>query len=298
MEYQLFQESFTAEGMTHLKSAISLALQEDGPDLTAQGIFSSHENIRATIWAKQDSLVTALPFIPIILQVHEELGGNKCSWQALVQEGSFVHCKTALASLAGPAADILKLERIILNFMTHLSGISNVTRSYVQALEGTNVRLLDTRKTIPGLRWPAKYAVRVGGGHNHRRNLTEMLMLKDNHIDACGSIIKAVQSLRAVYNPCPPIEVECRNLTDVLMAVEAKAERIMLDNMDIPTLKLCLPHIPSTQEAEISGNVCLENIRSLALAGGVSRRADFISVGRLTHSAKAADFSMLINTEQ
>ncbi len=294
MEYQLFQESFTAEGLEHLKSAITLALQEDGPDLTAQGIFAQSDNIKATIWAKQDSLVTALPFIPIIFEVHKDLGGGSCTLQALVAEASFVTNGTALAHVEGPAKDILKLERIILNFMTHLSGISNITHKYVQALEGTGVKLLDTRKTLPGLRWPEKYAVRVGGGYNHRRNLTEMLMLKDNHIDAAGSIVEAVKKLRDCYNPCPPIEVECRNLEDVCAAVEAKAERIMLDNMDVPTLKTCLPHIPPSFEAEISGNVCLENIRELALADGVSRRADFISVGRLTHSAPAADFSMRI----
>ncbi len=295
MTYQLFKESFSAEGLEHLKRAIILALQEDGPDLTAQGIFAKSVNIHATIWSKQDSMVAALPIIPIIFNVHASLGGELCTWQALVEEGSFVKDETAIAHLEGPAKDILKLERIVLNFMTHLSGIANLTRQYVQALDGTGVKLLDTRKTLPGLRWPEKYAVRVGGGYNHRRNLTEMLMLKDNHIDAAGSIVQAVQMLRDCYNPCPPIEVECRNLSDVLLAVEAKAERIMLDNMDIEKLKQCLPHIPNTQEAEISGNVRLENIRALALADGVSRRADFISVGRLTHSAPAADFSLRIS---
>ncbi len=295
MPYTLFQESFTTEGMDYLKAAICLALDEDGPDLTAKGIFTASQNIQATIWSKQDSLVAALPLIPIIFQMHQELGGNLCTWQALVDEGSFVHNETALVNLGGPAVDILKLERVILNFMSHLSGIANLTNSYVQALEGTGVKLLDTRKTLPALRWPEKYAVRVGGGFNHRRNLKEMLMLKDNHIDAAGSIVNAVKALRKSYNPCPPIEVECRNLKDVLEAVQSKAERIMLDNMDISTLKVCLEHIPLNQEAEISGNVCLENIRDLALADGVSRRADFISVGRLTHSAKASDFSMRLS---
>ncbi len=295
MEYTLFRESFTTEGMGHLKSAILLSLQEDGPDLTAQGIFATNKIIHATIWSKQDTLVTALPLIPVIFDVHKQCGGNACSWQALVEEGSFAKNETAIAKIAGPACDVLKLERIILNFMTHLSGVSNLTNQYVKALAGTNVRLLDTRKTLPALRWPEKYAVRVGGGYNHRRNLTEMLMLKDNHIDAAGSIVQAVQKLRACYNPCPPIEVECRNMQDVKDAVEAQAERIMLDNMNIINLKACLPLIPLSQEAEISGNVCLENIRDLALADGVSRRADFISVGRLTHSAKAADFSLRLD---
>ncbi len=294
MPYTLFQENFTLEGMQHLKSAIILALQEDGPDLTAQGIFPPSQNIKATIWSKQDSLVTALPLIPIIFQVHQELGGSLCTWQALVQEGSFVTNETAIAHLEGPAIDILKLERVILNFITHLSGISNLTQKFVKALEGTGVKLLDTRKTMPGLRWPEKYAVRIGGGYNHRFNLTQMLMLKDNHIDTAGSILKAVQTLRSTYNPCPPIEVECRNLQDVQEAVQAEPDRIMLDNMNIPTLKQCLPLIPTKLEAEISGNVHLDNIRELALADGVGRRANYISVGRITHSAKTADFSLRI----
>ncbi len=295
MSYTIFQESFTLEGMQYLKSVIGLSLQEDGPDLTAIGIFEPTQTISATIWSKQDSLVTSLPFIPIILQVYTDLGGGNCCWNALVDEGSFVKNKTAVVQIEGAAIDILKLERVILNFMTHLSGIANLTAQYVKALEGTGVKLLDTRKTLPGLRWPEKYAVRIGGGYNHRHNLAEILMLKDNHIDAAGSIDKAVKKLRQKYDPCPPIEVECRSLDDVKAAVEAKAERIMLDNMDVTALKICLPCIPNTQEAEISGNVCLENIRELALADGVSRRADFISVGRLTHSSTAADFSMRVD---
>ncbi len=295
MNNRIFEQTITPEGLVFIKSAIKLALEEDGPDLTAQGIFTQDKIIKATIWSKQDSFVTALPFIPIIFEVHEKLSGNACTFEPLVQEGSFVSNETALVTIKGPAPDVLKLERVILNFMTHLSGIANLTNKYVMALEGTGVKLLDTRKTLPCLRWPEKYAVRIGGGYNHRRNLTEMLMLKDNHIDAAGSIIKAVQKLRACYVPCPPIEVECRNLEDVKLAVEAGAERIMLDNMNIPQLKLCLAHIPQNIEAEISGGVSLENIRELALADGAERRADFISVGRLTHSAPSADFSMRLN---
>ncbi len=301
MTYTLFQNSFTPEGLTWLKKAIVLALNEDGPDLTAQGIFTPQQSIKAYIRAKEDSLVTGLPLIPLIHTLYEQeahkihdnmVSKPSFSWQALVDEGSFVTAGTDIASLCGSVIDLLKLERVILNFLCHLSGISNTVRLYVQALEGTNVRLLDTRKTHPALRWPEKYAVLVGGGHNHRRNLTEMLMLKDNHIDAAGSISQAVQALRTRYSPCPPIEVECRKREEVIEAVAAKADRIMLDNMDVSALAENLPYIPLHIEAEISGGVCLENIRALALAAGTTRRADFISVGRLTHSAKAADFSM------
>ncbi len=294
MPCALFKESFTEEGTEHLKNCILVALQEDGPDLTAEGIFSATDTIRAHIIAKEDTLVTALSFIPLIFQVHMQEGGAHCFWQPCVAEGAFVTNGTEIVRLHGPAADLLKLERVILNFISHLSGISNLTQKYVQQLDGTGVKLLDTRKTLPGLRWPEKYAVRVGGGYNHRRNLTEMLMLKDNHIDAAGSIAKAVTMLRQKYSPCPPIEVECRHASEVQEAVMAKAERIMLDNMDVSTLTQCLPLIPEYIETEISGGVTLENIRELALAGNNLRRADFISVGRITHSASSADFSMKI----
>jgi nicotinate-nucleotide pyrophosphorylase (carboxylating) len=184
-----------------------------------------------------------------------------------------------------------------LNFLSHLSGIAHLTRRYVTELEGTGAALLDTRKTLPGLRWPDKYAVLVGGGRNHRRNLSEMLMLKDNHIDAAGSIREAVAMLRAAYGAdCPPIEVECRNLAELREALDSGVKRVMLDNMDIPALSAALPLIPPQVEAEISGGVTLENIRVLALAS--PRRPDFISVGRITHSAPAADFSMRIHKEK
>ena len=290
MDCPLFQEYFAQGGQEYLRQAIALALEEDGPDLTAEGVFAPQASVRARIVAKEDSLVAGLPLIPLILEVYAEQGGDRGHWQPCVVEGARVPSGTEVARLHGPTVTVLKTERVILNFVTHLSGIANLTRIYVDALEGTGVRLLDTRKTLPGLRWPEKYAVRVGGGVNHRRNLTEMLMLKDNHIDAAGSITAAVRTLRAAYSPCPPIEVECRNEAEVREAVSAGADRVMLDNMDVAGLAHCLPLIPVQTEAEISGGVTLENIRSLALAS--PRRADFISVGRLTHSAPAADFSM------
>lgn len=289
----LFQEYFSGQGLEHLKAAIALALEEDGPDLTAEGIFAPnapHFMVRAHIVAKEDTLVAGLPLTPLIMMAYAEQGGDLAHWQPCVAEGTYVPCGTEIARLHGPVVTLLKIERIILNFICHLSGIANLTKTYVDRLEGTGVRLLDTRKTLPGLRWPEKYAVRVGGGYNHRRNLTEMLMLKDNHIDAAGSITAAVHKLRATYAPCPPIEVECRNDAEVREAISAAADRIMLDNMDVSQLAAALPLIPQHIEAEISGGVTLNNIRELALAG--TRRADFISVGRLTHSAPAADFSM------
>ena len=204
---------------------------------------------------------------------------------------------TVAVTLEGGARLLLRAERVILNFICHLSGIANLVKRYVDALDGTGVRLLDTSKTLPGLRYPEKYAVLVGGGCNHRKNLGEMLMLKDNHIDAAGGIAPAVAMLRGAYDPVPPIEVECRTEDEVRQAVECGVTRIMLDNMldngGPGVMQQALSLVPESIEVEISGGVTLENIRMIAQTGA-SRKADFISVGRLTHSAPAADFSMRI----
>lgn len=267
---------------------IRMALEEDGPDLTSLGIFPAEEESFAYIVAKQRTLVVGLPLISLVLAV---TGMSPDSWHAEVKEGALVENGTVVARLHGRTVQLLKAERIILNLMTHLSGVADLTREYVQRLEGTGVRLLDTRKTLPGHRYLEKYAVRVAGGCNHRMNLGDMLMIKDNHIDAAGSITLAVQALRDRYRPCPPIEVECRDAAEVAEAVKSRPERILLDNMGPALLAEVLPLIPRDIEAEISGGVTLETIRGLAESCR-ERPADFISVGRITHSAPSADFSM------
>lgn len=286
-----FAEYFRGDAREHLLSLLRLALAEDGPDLTSEGIFSSDDRIRAIIIAKERTLVAGLPVIPLVLNLcaarPDQLSYN---WQAFVKEGDEVSKGTTVAQIVGTAPQVLRAERIILNMVCRMSGIANLTREYVQALEGTGVRLLDTRKTLPGSRYPDKYAVRVGGGENHRMNLSEMLMIKDNHVDAAGSITAAVNALRQKYTPCPPIEVECRTAAEVSEAVHCAVERIMLDNMTPEMLDSALALVPAHIETEISGGVTLESIRKLA-AGGL-RHPTFISVGRITHSAPVADFSM------
>jgi nicotinate-nucleotide pyrophosphorylase (carboxylating) len=284
---------FTAEARVFLDAALDLALAEDGADLTSQGIFPPNTQVHARIVSKETSLVAGLPLIPLIMK-RCEFSPTAWQWRAFAAEGELVAPGRELVHIEGSAHGLLKAERVMLNFLSHLSGIANLTRRYVKELEGTGTKVLDTRKTLPCLRWPDKYAVLVGGGHNHRRNLSEMLMIKDNHIDAAGSIREAVAMLRSVYGvACPPIEVECRDLMELREALDSGVERVMLDNMDIPALAAALPLIPPQVEAEISGGVTLENIRAMALAS--PRRPDFISVGRITHSAPAADFSMCIS---
>ena len=285
---QTWSAFFSPKGERFLKENIALALEEDGKELTARGIFSEKSMLTAFIRAKEETYVVGLPLIAYVFQAMSQ----PFSWKAHVREGALVQNKTVVATIQAKAIALLKAERVILNYICHLSGIANLTARYVHELKGTGVELLDTRKTTPGLRWPEKYAIQVGGAKNHRKDLEEMLMLKDNHIDAVGSITKACARLRACYQNCPPIEVECRTLTHVDEAVAANVSRIMLDNMSLDLLKKALPRIPATIEAEVSGGVTLETIRSIALVS--PRRPDFISVGRLTHSARAADFSMLL----
>ncbi len=289
MNIEKFSNFFQGEALTLLNESIDLALREDGPDLTSEGVFPERHRLSAKIIAKQDTLVAGLPLIPLVMK---RCGRGDWSWQAFADDGDLVADRTVVATIEAQAARLLKAERIILNFITHMSGIANLTRTYVQQLEGTGTRLLDTRKTLPCLRYPEKYAVLVGGGLNHRMNLREMLMLKDNHVDLAGGISPAVATLRARYSPCPPIEVECRTLAEVQEAVACRVDRIMLDNMTIEAMCEALEAIPADIETEVSGGVTLETIRPLASAS--PKGPDFISVGRLTHSAPVADFSMLV----
>lgn len=279
----IFNKFFQAESRMFLIAGIKIALAEDGPDLTSTALFSESDRAQAQIIAKQDTIVAGLPIIPLVL----EMTGTGCTHMLNVDDGDRVSSGTMLAAVEGPAALLLKAERVILNYLCHLSGIAEHTGKYVAALEDSETYLLDSRKTLPGLRYPEKYAVLMGGGMNHRKNLTEMLMLKDNHIDRAGSIREAVRVLRASYDPCPPVEVECRNMNEVLQAVEAEADRIMLDNMAPSQIREALPMIPDSIETEISGGVTLENIAEYGALG-----ADYISVGRLTHSAPSSDISM------
>ena len=292
-----FSEYFQGEARTHLLSILELSLAEDGQDLTTEGVFSPGDRLQAIIVAKEQTIIAGLPVIPLVMDLcathPEELS---YTWQSLAKEGQEVAKGSIVARISGPARQVLRAERVILNFVSHLCGIANLTRRYAEKLEGTGVRLLDTRKTMPGLRYPDKYAVLCGGGHNHRRNLAEMLMLKDNHIDAAGSMTKAVELLRRRYTPCPPIEVECRNHDEISEAVACKVDRIMLDNMTPDMLPEALEMIPSSIETEISGGVSLDTIRAYATVSTV-RKPDFISVGRITHSAVTADLSMRIAKE-
>jgi nicotinate-nucleotide pyrophosphorylase (carboxylating) len=286
-----FETFFQGQALDFLIRAIDLALEEDGPDLTSLAIFAPDDRLAARIVAKEDTLVAGLPIAAHIL---DRMGENdRCRLEFLARDGERVPDRTVVATLVGPAVTVLKSERIILNFLCHLSGIANRVALAVTALAGSKTRLLDTRKTLPGLRYPEKYAVLVGGGHNHRKNLAEMLMLKDNHIDRAGGIPQAMVALRKTYqksmDTMPPVEIECRTLDEVGQAVAERPSRIMLDNMGLETMRQALAIIPAGIETEVSGGVDQDALAAIAALG-----PDFVSVGRITHSAKSADFSMLL----
>ena len=292
MQQNLFERFFTGPAREFLLRGLDLALAEDGRDLSSLAVFSPDDRARAVIVAKQDAVLAGGPLIELILERCPGTGGREVGLP--FADGRLVAPGTVVAEISAPTLALLKAERVILNYITHLSGIASLTRRYVLAMGETQTRLLDTRKTLPGLRYPEKYAVLAGGGVNHRLSLEDMLMFKDTHIDRAGGIAKAVQALRQGSNADTlgiiPLEIECRDPAEVEQAVALRPGRIMLDNMDADGIRKALAVIPHGIETEISGGVTLENIGALARLG-----ADFISVGRITHSAPAADFSMRIS---
>ena len=207
--------------------------------------------------------------------------------EATVADGDEVHTGQHLATVKGDARILLSGERVALNYLQRMSGIATYTRHMVRALEGTKTKLVDTRKTTPGMRVFEKAAVLAGGGFNHRYNLSTAVMLKDNHIDAAGGVAKAIQMARAHASFTCTVEIECENLDMVREAADAGADIIMLDNMDHDAMAKAIKVIDGRAKVEASGNVDAQNIRALADLG-----VDFISSGALTHSAPILDLSL------
>ncbi|MEZ4757008.1 MAG: carboxylating nicotinate-nucleotide diphosphorylase [Flavobacteriales bacterium] len=211
--------------------------------------------------------------------------------RVFLQDGARVKPGDVAFTINGPSRSILTIERLVLNFMQRMSGIATLTARYVAAVEGTGCRVLDTRKTTPGLRAVEKWAVRIGGGHNHRQGLYDMIMIKDNHADLCGGIPQAIAAARkylAANGMSLPIEVETRDLKEVeQVLVTGGVQRIMLDNFTPDLLKAAVKRIGGQVETEASGGITLETIRDYAATG-----VDMISVGALTHSATSLDLSL------
>lgn len=262
---------------------IDSALAEDiGPgDITCQAVIPNNLRFSGVMAAREKMVVAGLPFaVTVFGKVSPEI---KITLEA--EEGSLLLPGAVLARLQGPAGALLTAERTALNLVQHLSGIATLTRHYVDEIAGTRAVLLDTRKTIPGLRLAAKYATRLGGAQNHRMGLYDGILIKDNHIAVCGSVQEAVRRAKAYASVS--VEVECDTLEQVAEALEAGADIILLDNMSPVILAQAVSLVAGRAKTESSGGVTLETIRAIAETG-----VDYISVGRLTQSARAIDIGL------
>lgn len=265
-------------------SVIQRALDEDiqSGDVTSNSIIPASASMHGQIIAKQNGIVAGLD----IAQACFRLINPRITFSAQVREGERVQDRECLAKLKGPAQALLTAERTALNFLGRMSGIATLTRKFADAVAGTGVIILDTRKTAPGLRLVDKLAVKRGGGQNHRMGLYDMILIKDNHIDFAGSLEEAVKRARAAHSGLQ-IEVEARTLDDVRKGIALKVDRILLDNMSLVEMSEAVRLSAGKVKLEASGNVTLDTVRQIAETG-----VDYISSGALTHSAKVFDVSL------
>jgi nicotinate-nucleotide pyrophosphorylase (carboxylating) len=259
------------------------ALAEDvgEGDVTTEAVVDADARGSAELLLKEPGVVCGLAMVEAVFRALDQ----EVEVEALVDEGALVESRTAVARVAGPLRAILTGERTALNFLGRLSGIATLTRRYVDAVEGTGVAILDTRKTTPGLRPLEKHAVAIGGGRNHRFGLDDGVLVKDNHLRAGGSIRTAVERVRAATHL--PVEVECDTIEQVSEALDAGADAMLLDNMTPDGLLAAVVLVRGRARLEASGGVTIENVRAIAETG-----VDEISVGALTHSARSLDVSL------
>jgi nicotinate-nucleotide pyrophosphorylase (carboxylating) len=267
---------------------IHLALKEDlGPgDITTDNIVAADINGTGIIVAKQNLVIAGLQVAKKVFAALDPA----VRFTSDLKDGDRVTDGTTVVSIEGSLRTLLKGERTALNFLQRLSGIATQARSYVDSVSGTNVKLVDTRKTTPGWRVLEKYAVRVGGAYNHRMGLYDGVLIKDNHIAVAGGITQAVERVRQTISHLVKVEVETTSLEEVREALSAGAEIIMLDNMNLDQIRQAVGVINHKALVEVSGGVTRENLNDLAKTG-----VDLISIGALTHSAVAVDLSMRIS---
>ncbi len=271
----------------HLKKLILEALAEDvgKGDITAQAIIPPTHRSCAEIIAKQKGILAGGALLKKIFS----LINPHLSVTRIVEEGSPLIPHQVICQIKGQTRDILKAERVALNFLSHLSGIASMTHSLCQKVKKTKVKLLDTRKTIPRFRSLQKYAVRMGGGYNHRFGLFDRVLIKENHIQAAGSIREAIRRVRSRISGRPQIEIETKSWAEVAEAFQCHIDRILLDNMPLSEIRRVVKSFGHSVELESSGNINESNILQVAQTG-----VHYISLGCLTHSVKAFDFSLLI----
>ncbi|MCD8187170.1 MAG: carboxylating nicotinate-nucleotide diphosphorylase [Ruminococcus sp.] len=272
----------------YIDNIINTALMEDinYMDAAADNLIPPEHKSSAYYVAKDDGVLCG---IEVAKRVFELVGGD-VEFKILMNDGARVKKGDIIAEMEGSTLTLLKGERTALNLLQHMSGIATATNKCVQLIEDTNAHVTDTRKTLPGLRALQKYAVTVGGGKNHRFNLSDAAMLKDNHIDAYGSITAAVAALRERIGHTVKVEVEVRTLDELKEALDVNCEIIMLDNMNCDEMREAVEITAGRALLEASGNITSENIRQVAETG-----VNIISLGALTHSVKCFDISMKIN---
>ncbi|MEZ7923075.1 MAG: carboxylating nicotinate-nucleotide diphosphorylase [Acinetobacter towneri] len=265
---------------------IQQALQEDigDGDITAL-LTPEDEQATATIISREDMILAGQPWVNALIQAYD--ANVQVTW--LKNDGDRVAANEAFLKLAGSARSLLTVERPALNFVQTLSAVATKTAAYVQQLEGLNTKLLDTRKTLPGLRIAQKYAVTVGGGQNHRLGLFDAFLIKENHIMAAGGITQAIAKAHAIA-PGKPVEVEVETWDELNQALDAKADIVMLDNFSQQQMIDAVQHVAGRCKLEASGNITIENLREVASTG-----VDYISMGVLTKDVKAVDLSMRFN---
>ena len=264
---------------------IKQALEEDigNEDVTTNAVMPGYKKGRVKLVCKQDGVICGLNVFERVFKLLDE----RTSVEVFVKDGDEVKKGQMLALVSGDIRVLLSGERVALNFLQRMSGVATYTRSVAKLLEGSKTRLLDTRKTTPNMRVFEKYAVRVGGGYNHRYNLSDGVLLKDNHIGAAGGVKRAVEMARDYAPFVRKIEVEVESLDMCKEALEAGADIIMLDNMSVEEMKAAVAMIAGRAVTECSGNVTLENIEKIKQTG-----VDFVSSGALTHSAPILDLSL------
>jgi len=278
----------------NVEELIDLAIREDvgEGDHTTLACVSKDQNGQAELWVKEDGVISGMEVAAHILKRFDP----KIGIHPAVKDGDEVKTGTVAMTIAGPVQSILTAERLMLNVMQRMSGVSTITRSYADRIKHTKAKVLDTRKTTPGMRWFEKEAVLLGGGANHRHGLYDMMLIKDNHVDSAGSISAAIDRAHdylTVHNFDLPIEVEVRSLEEMREAMKhGGLERIMLDNFSVDLTQEAVKEVAGRFELESSGGITLETIQGYAEAG-----VDFISVGALTHSVKSLDLSLKLVSE-
>jgi nicotinate-nucleotide pyrophosphorylase (carboxylating) len=267
---------------------VRAALAEDigAGDITTGAIVPKGRPGTCELKAKQEFVLSGL----FVAEMAFKELDKKAVFKALLKDGDTVRKGRVVATVTGRLAALLTAERVALNFLQRLSGISTLTNAFVKKVSKTSARILDTRKTTPCFRSLERYAVKRGGGYNHRSGLDDFVLIKDNHIKAAGGVAEAVARVEKLYREGVPIEVEASTLKEVRSVVKSGADIVMLDNMSIEMIRRSMELIDNRALVEVSGGVTLKNVRSIASLG-----VDFISVGALTHSAPAVDISMGIS---